>query len=158
MDAVTCAGEAMSRVNEALMALADWLDLRDSPRVTATFKGRREPDTHDVQRDSFVQRALAKREHISVVVQPGPFGGLLAPTERASDPANFVGHHRFAIARSTEHDPSFTVPTRHRFGCRANEERIIYRLITLRPEVPEFVAGLSQESFDPLFVSKAGVI
>src|SRR5438046_6587653 len=88
------------------------IDLLDAQQVASALELRGEPDPGDCERFGFADGALPDREDISVVVGPVPDGELLVPTHAATDSALTVGDNRFAVSRSTEHDPALEFPTR----------------------------------------------
>jgi hypothetical protein len=71
---------------------------------------------------------------------------------------NFVGHHRFAVARAAEYDAALTFTARDSFCCRANEKRIIHWVFVECAEVFYLVAKSAQQFFDFFLITKTGVI
>src|SRR4029453_6616552 len=71
---------------------------------------------------------------------------------------DFIGHHRFAVARPTEHDPAFTFAASDCFCRRANKKRIIHGVFIECAEVFYFVAERAEQFFYFFFITKTGVV
>ena len=71
---------------------------------------------------------------------------------------HFVRHHRFAVARAAEDNPTLAFAARHRFRRRANEKRIIYGLFIKGAEVFYVVSERGEQLLHLFFVTKTGVI
>src|SRR5437764_15423623 len=87
--------------------------------------------------------------------EPGRF---FVPTKRAPNAVHFVGHHRFAIAGSTEYNTPLALPARDCFRGGTDEKRIIHWCFTERAEVFCFVTERAEQLLHFFFVSETGVI
>src|SRR5438477_4857658 len=134
------------------------LDLSDPVQMAAAGKVRSEPDPDDFQGEIDRNGALADGEQVRIVVLARPARGVEAPTQRAANAFDFVGHDRFAVAGAAQHDATFEFTSRDGLSHRTDEHRIIDRLGTGRAEVSKFVAEFLQENFDLFLVFKSGVV
>src|SRR5438105_1761465 len=87
-----------------------------------------------------------------------PDGDLLAPAQAAADPADPVGDHRLAIARTAEDDAPFELAAGHRFSYGTNEIGVVDRGLGRGAEVTNDVPVGGQHGLDGFFVGKTCVI
>jgi hypothetical protein len=80
------------------------------------------------------------------------------PAKRAAHAMHFVRHHRFAVARSAEHNPALALAARHRFRRGADKKRVIDGFFIKRAEVFHFVPERAEQFFHLFLVAKTGVI
>src|SRR5450755_4090528 len=80
------------------------------------------------------------------------------PAKRAADTPHFVGDHCFAVSRSAEHNAALELATGHCFRRGTDEQRIVDRLRTERPEISDFVPERGQKRPYFFFVLKSGVV
>src|ERR1051325_11784027 len=106
-------------------SLAPFVDLPDARDVPAAFERRCEPGAHDREGERFGDCPLTERDHVRVVVRAVPHGDLLAPADAASDAADAVRDHRFAVAGTAEHDAALESPLRDRLSYGSDEIRVI---------------------------------
>jgi len=116
------------------------------------------PDPYNVQREILGNHALSDRENIRVIMLAGKPGRFFIPTKRATHAMNLVRYHRFAVARTAEHNATFAFAARDCFRGWANKERVIDRFFTERAEVFSFVSESAEQFSYALFVAKTGVI
>src|SRR6266446_2915538 len=95
--------------------------------MPAALETRFQPYTHNCERQIFRNQALADGKHVGIIVSPRETRRLFVPAKRATHAMDFIGHHRFAVARATEHDPAFALAASNCFCRRANEKRIVHR-------------------------------
>src|SRR5438034_4671414 len=116
-----------------------------------------EPDPHNLEDKIFGDQAFTDRKDIGVIMLPGQLSRFFIPAKRTAHPVHFVGHHSFAVARSTEHDTALTFTARYRFRRRANEKRIIDVVFTEGAEIFHFVPERAEQFFHLFLVAKTGV-
>ena len=126
--------------------------------VAATFKGRFQPDVHDVQRAFDADHALPQGNHIRIIVLAAQARGLFIPAQCAANPADSIGDYRLAVARSSEHNAAFKFASGYSLGHWPDEERVIDWLFGVRAEIGDTVAKAFQKVSYLFFVLKAGVI
>jgi hypothetical protein len=117
-----------------------------------------EPDLHNLKRQIFGDQAFADGKDVGVIVFPRKPGRFFIPAKRAAYAMYFVGYHRFAVARSAEHDSALALTARYRFRRGADEKRVIDWFLIKGAEVFHFVPERAEQVFHLFFVPKTGVI
>ena len=117
-----------------------------------------EPDPHNLERQIFGDQAFADGKDVGVIMLPRKLGRFFIPAKRASYAVHFVRYHRFAIARSAEHDPALALTARYRFRRGPNEKRVIDGFFIEGTEVFHFVPERAEQSFHLFLVPKTGVV
>ncbi len=126
--------------------------------MPAAFKGRVEPDAHDIKRHFRGDSPLAQCEDISVVVLACPVSSIRTPAKRAAHPAYFIGYNRFAVSRAAKHYASFAFTACHGFRGGSHKSRVINGLSAVSAEIADFMAQAFKERFNSFLVNEACVI
>ena len=79
--------------------------LVDAAEVAAAFKSGVQEQFRDVEGHALAGHALAKTEHVGVVVLAGGAGLKFASAQRRADAGDVVGGHAHADARPAHEDP-----------------------------------------------------
>jgi hypothetical protein len=117
-----------------------------------------EPDLDNLERQIFGDQAFTDGKDIGVIMFPRKPGRFFIPAKCAAHAMHFVRYHRFAIARSAEHDPALALTARYRFRRGTDEKRVIDRFLIKCAEVFHFVPEPAEQFFHLFFVPKTGVI
>ena len=134
------------------------IDQFDSTLMAAAFEGRVEPYSNELKRSFESHHALAKGDHICVVVLAAQPGGFHIPTQSATDTHNPIGHHGFAIAGAAEDHPTLEFAARHSLRYGPDEQGIIHGLFRMGSEIKDTVPQLGQQQADLLFILEPGVV
>jgi hypothetical protein len=87
-----------------------------------------------------------------------PPGGVEAPAKAAPHAFDLVGDNRLAVPRPAQDDAAVKFMTRHGFGDRPDERRVVHRFTTGRSEIADLVAEFVQQTLDFLLVIEPGMI
>jgi hypothetical protein len=88
----------------------------------------------------------------------GEASRLLIPAQGATHSFHLIRGHGFAVPRTAEDDSSLTFSSRHRFGGRPDEQRVIDGRFIERSAVVHFMSETSEQFLHFFFVTKTGVV
>src|SRR5215471_7744804 len=97
------------------------VDLLDAPDMSAALERRLQPRFHDRHHVGFGNHALAKREHVRIIVGAAEPRGLDVPADRGAHAGDAVGDDRLAVAGAPEDDAALEFAPGHGLRRRANE-------------------------------------
>jgi hypothetical protein len=126
--------------------------------VPAAIETCFQPDPYNLKREILGNHALSDRENIRVFMLTGKPGRFFSPAKRATHAMNLVRYHRFAVARSAEHDPALALTARYRFRRGPDEKRVIDGFLIKGAEVFHFVPERAEQFLHFFLVPKTGVI
>src|SRR5205809_6498464 len=126
--------------------------------MPATVEGCFQPDPDNLKRQILRNQSLTDGKNVGVVVFSRKACRFFIPAQRATHAVHLVCYHRFAAARTSEYNRTFTLPASDRLRRRSDEKRVIDRFLVERAEIFHLVPECATQLFHFLSVTKTGVI